>query len=174
MVRGEKILAVGTIGSTTRWFEGVPCQFGRQTLTLVDSPGVGEVYTDAAYNSGIEDWFSSNHYSVACILLVLQADTKAHSDDKRLLDSLSYIARKPVIIALNQTDKISPIREDFGSTEWDTEKLSGSEKSRNIIEKIEEIARQFEHPPDRIIPVAAEPSALFNRSGLVRAIQAIA
>jgi small GTP-binding protein len=174
MLRGEQVLEVGVIGSTTRWIEGVPCCFDNQKVTLVDSPGVGEAYTNDEYNRGIEEWFAKSSGSVACILLVIQADSKAHSEDKRLLDSLVCISVKPIIIALNQSDKITPIRESFTCDDWETDTLSRSEKGRHITDKIAETARQFGylHDPIHIVPVASASGAYFNRTAMIRTIKA--
>lgn len=136
MLKGENILAVGHIGSTTRWLEGVPVNLGLRTVTFVDSPGIGEAFTSLEYHNGIMGWFSRNHHQVRCILLVLQSDSKAHADDKRLLDSLRTVSFKPFIIALNHADKIKPIRKRFICDHWEEERKCISPKSLNIMEKI--------------------------------------
>lgn len=81
MINNNEELAVGTIGSTTRWMEGVKTQVGPKIITLVDSPGIGEAFTALDYHYGVVDWYSKNHSSVVAILLVIQADAKAHADD---------------------------------------------------------------------------------------------
>ncbi len=173
MIRGKPVLNVGDIDSTTRWIEGVLCQVGAQTMTLVDSPGIGEISTHTDYKSGIENWFTDNRTSIKCIILVVQADSKGHSDDKKLLDSLVNIAQKPVIIAINQVDKIRPVRQVFTSCDWYTESNLGSAKSQRITEKIDEVFRQFgrSYQQIHILPIVSEPGYLFNRNELIQILQ---
>ena len=172
MLKEEDVLPTGDIGSTTRWLEGVSVDLGQRTVTFVDSPGIGEALTDSDYHDGIEEWFSKNHFRVRCLLLVLQADSNAHADDKRLVDALQVVFRKPLIIALNQVDKIKPVRAEFACECWEEEQKRSSPKSRNVKEKISEVARQFALPADNglIAPVVAETGFRFNRAGLVQKI----
>ena len=172
MLKGKNDLPIGTTGSTTRWLHGVQVDLGLRTVTFVDSPGIGEALTDLDYHNGIREWFSKNGSQVRCLLLVLQADSKAHADDKRLVDALQAISRKPLIIALNQVDKIKPVRAEFACECWEEEQKRTSPKSRNVREKIKEMARQFALPTDNglIAPVVAEAGFGFNRTGLAQKI----
>ena len=172
MLKEEDVLPTGDIGSTTRYLEGVSVDLGPRAVTFVDSPGIGEALTDSDYHNGIKEWFSKNSSRVRCLLLVLQADAKAHADDKRLADALQAISRKPLIIALNQVDKIKPVRAEFACECWEEEQKRSSPKSRNVGEKISEVARQFALPTDNglIAPVVAETGFGFNRAGLVQKI----
>ena len=106
--------------------------------------------------------------------MVLQADSKAHADDKRLVDALQGVSRKPLIIALNQVDKVKPVREVFAYESWEKEQQRTSLKNRHIREKINEVARQFGLPGEsrRIVPVVSEAGYEFNRTGLVQVIRA--
>ena len=175
MLKGQPVLQTGVTASTTRWLEGVPVYLGPGTATFVDSPGIGEALTSSDYHDGIKKWFSQNLHKIRCLLLVLQADSKAHADDKRLVDALRSISRKPLIIALNQVDKIKPVREEFAYESWEEEQKRALPKDRNIREKIKEVARQFGLPSDngRIIPVVSEAGFKFNRAGLVQVIRTI-
>lgn len=172
MLKEEDVLPTGDIGSTTRHLEGVSVDLGPRTATFVDSPGIGEALTDSDYHDGIKEWFSKNHSQVRCLLLVLQADSKAHADDKRLVDDLQLVSRKPLIIALNQVDKIKPVRAEFACECWEEEQKRSSPKIRNVKEKINEVARQFALPTNNglIAPVVAETGFRFNRAGLVQKI----
>ena len=172
MLKEENVLPTGDIGSTTRYLEGVSVDLGLRTMTFVDSPGIGEALTNSDYHDGIKEWFSKNHSQVRCLLLVLQADSKAHADDKRLVDALQVVSRKPLIIALNQVDKIKPVRTEFSCDCWEEEQKRSSPKSRSVREKINEVARQFALPTDNglIAPVVAENGFRFNRTGLVQKI----
>ena len=174
MLKGESSLPTGDIGSTTRWLEGVPVDLGPRTVTFVDSPGIGEAVTNSDYHDGIKDWFSQNRHKVRCLLLVLQADSKAHADDRRLVDALRSVSRKPLIIALNQVDKVKPVREEFAYESWEKEQKRALPKGRNIRENVNEVARQFGLPSDdgRIVPIGSEAGFEFNRTGLVQVIRA--
>ena len=169
---GQDVLLTGVTASTTRWLEGVPVDLGPRTVTFVDSPGIGEALTSSEYHDGIQNWFSQNRHQVRCLLLVLQADTKAHADDKRLVDALQEVSRKPLIIALNQVDKVKPVREVFAYERWEEEHQRASLKNRHVREKINEVARQFGLPDDnrRIVPVVSEAGFEFNRTALVQVI----
>ena len=187
MLKEEDMLPTGAIGSTTRWLEGVSVDLGPRTVTFVDSPGIGETLTDSDYHNGIKEWFSKNHSQVRCLLLVLQADSKAHADDKRLVDALQLVSRKPLIIALNQVDKIKPIRAGFSCECWEEEQKRSSPKSRNVREKINEVARsglknrkgvafaQYRQPPERlsgIFETASRQFALPADNGLIAPVVA--
>jgi hypothetical protein len=80
-----------------------------------------------------------------------------------------------LLIALNQADKIKPIRESFYSDDWENEQRRSSVKADNVREKISEIQNQFGSNGHtiQVVPVASEPGAYFNRSGLVKTIQAV-
>ena len=175
MLKGKYVLPTGVTASTTRWLEGVPVDLGPRTATLVDSPGIGEALTSSEYHDGIKNWFSQNRRKVRCLLLVLQADSKAHADDRRLVDALRSVSRKPLIIALNQVDKVKPVRKRFTYESWEKEQKRGTSKNQHVREKINEVARQFGLPGDngRIIPVVSEAGFKFNRTGLVQVIRTI-
>ena len=174
MLKGQHVLPTGVTASTTRWLEGVSVNLGQRTVTFVDSPGIGEALTSSEYHDGIKNWFSQNRHKVRCLLLVLQADSKAHADDKRLVDALNSVSRKPLIIALNQVDKVKPVREEFAYASWEEEQKRALPKDRNIREKVNEVARQFSLPGDngRIVPIVSEAEFEFNRTGLVQVIRA--
>ena len=172
LIKEEDILPTGDVGSTTRRLEGVSVDLGRSSVTFVDSPGIGEVLTNSDYHAGIKEWFSRHSSQVRCLLLVLQADSKAHADDKRLVDALRSASSTPLIIVLNHADKIKPVREKFVCQDWQDEQRYASPKSRNVLEKIEVVRRQFERSNNgiRILPVVSERAFEFNRQGLVQVI----
>ena len=136
---------------------------------------IQEALTSSEYHDGIKSWFSQNRHKVRCLLLVLQADAKAHADDKRLVDALRSVSRKPLIIALNQVDKVKPAREEFAYESWEEEQQRASLKNRHVREKINEVARQFGLPCDNgsIVPVVSEAEFKFNRTGLVQVVHTI-
>ena len=95
VVTRETVKVAYGIGKAAKKYfkgQGVPVDFGLSTLTFVDSPGIGEALTDSDYHHGIQGWFSENHSQVRCLLLVLQADSNAHADDKRLVDALRSVS----------------------------------------------------------------------------------
>ena len=172
-LKGQDVLPTGVTASTTRWLEGVSVDLGPSTITFVDSPGIGEALTSSEYHDGIKSWFSQNRHKVRCLLLVLQADTKAHVDDKRLVDALQGVSRKPLVIALNQVDKVKPVREAFAYESWEEEQHRASLKNRHVREKIDEVARQFGLPGEsrRIVPVVSEAGDEFCMTELVQVIR---
>ncbi len=173
-LKGQDVLPTGVTASATRWLEGVPVDLGPRTVTFVDSPGIGEALTSSEYHDGIKNWFSQNRHRVRCLLLVLQADSKAHADDKRLVDALRSVSRKPLIIALNQVDRVKPVREEFAYESWEKERKRTSLKNQHVREKINEVDRQFDLPGDSscIVPFVSEAGFEFNRTGLIQAIRA--
>ena len=175
MVKGERVVDVGHINSTTKWLEGVPAFLETSRVVFVDTPGIGEAFTSEDYHAGILDWYERNVETVTTILLVIQADAKAHADDRRLLDALRVVpVRKRVIIALNQVDKVMPVRRRFVSEDWETESRradANSEKIANIEEKIVLLRDdQFKKVCDAVIPVVCEPGYYFNHRALISAL----
>jgi predicted GTPase len=174
MLKGQRLLPVGDVGSTTRWLEGVPLRLNGQSVTFVDSPGVGEAFTDADYSKGILEWYWRNAFTARCFVLVLQADAKAHADDGRLIEALRVIADKPLLIVLNQVDKIKPARETIADDSWATYRAKGTAKSRHIDQKMRLVAEQFRRPGMilSLVPVVSESGHFFSREQILRILLA--
>lgn len=161
MLKREDVLPTGTTGSTTRCLHGIPVELGSRTMTFVDSPGIGEVGTDVGYTNGIKRWYSHNRDKIKGVVLVLQADSKAYADEKKLISSLLSISSKPTLIALNHADKMKPVR---GSLK---------ERAKNIKKKIRLVAEQFDpiYSDKDIVPTVAEAGFEFNRDAIIKAIR---
>lgn len=170
MLSGRDVLAVGPVASTTRWLEGVRVEVGRREVLFVDTPGYGEAYTADDYATRLINWVAKHRQSIEMILLVLQADAKAHADDHRILHQVRGTnGHIPVMIVLNQVDKVLPTRQPFASPTWADERKKRSLKSRHVTEKIDEVRRQFDLGPDQIEPSVSVDHA-FNRRRLLTLI----
>jgi|GEM_PF-5804543 len=170
MLHGKPVLATGPVASTTRWVEGVRTKVGHREVVLVDTPGYGEVLTAEQYADGLAHWLNRHHDEVSLIVLVIQADAKAHAEDKRILARLVQSkSNVPVVLVLTQVDKLFPVREPLRGRDWSPCKRSTSLKSKHIAEKIEEICKQFGIGEGSVAPSAADGIA-FNRKKLLQLI----
>jgi len=171
MLHGKPVLAVGPIASTTRWIEGVRVGLGGREVVLVDTPGYGEVLTAGEYASGLRNWLRKHKSDISLVLLVIQADSKAHAEDKRILAQIvGDNPLVPVLIVLSQVDKLLPVRADLEGREWSPRRRSASLKSRHIDEKVREICEQFEFKEKSVSPASADGTP-FNRRTLLKLIQ---
>jgi small GTP-binding protein len=169
MLTGQSALEVGAISSTTRWVEGAPVAIGSGKIILVDTPGYGEAFTAANYRLRLSNWIKEKRSSVKLIVLVLQADTKAHAEDYEIVQQLNRIIAVPVLIVLNQVDKIMPTREPLERTDWESESVRDTQKTRLIAEKIEEVSRQFQIDFRYVMPSIAIDGG-FNATALRDAV----
>lgn len=142
---GQKINAVNTVESTTRSFSSQTFQLDPQTkIIITDSPGYGEVGYDDAYAREVVVEAAKAHI----VALVLKADEKGYARDLAIVGSASkdpaFSIEKPLLIALNQVDKVKPSREWSPPYELDTAiGASDSEKVRNMKEKLALVRQQF-------------------------------
>lgn len=141
---GEKLQAVNTIESTTRKFATHECEMDGTTILITDSPGYGEVGHDERYSKGVVAEAKTTH----AVTLVLKADEKGYERDLRIIESASkdpdFSLEKPLLIALNQIDKIKPSREWNPPYEWEAPLDDNDpEKVRNIKKKIALVKNQF-------------------------------
>ena len=142
---GEKLQAVNTIESTTREFATHECEIDGTTILITDSPGYGEVGHDERYSKGVVAEAKTAH----AVTLVLKADEKGYERDRRIIGSASkdpdFFLEKPLLIALNQIDKIKPSREWNPPYGWEAPLAENeTEKARNIKEKVALVKNQFE------------------------------
>lgn len=141
---GEKLQAVNTIQSTTRQFSTHEYEIEGTNILITDSPGYGEVDHDEQYSKDVVDEAKTAHAAT----LVLKADEKGYERDRRIIGSASkdpdFSLEKPLLIAVNQIDKIKPSREWNPPYEWEAPPLDDdSEKVRNIKEKVALVKDQF-------------------------------
>ena len=102
LLHGAPAVSVAEIASATRALEAISCQLGARAVTLVDSPGVGEVGTHADYEAALCRWYEGNAERISAVVLVIQADAKAHADDKRLLEALLGRCERPLLIVVRK------------------------------------------------------------------------
>ena len=157
---GEKIRAVNTIQSTTRKFSTHEYEIAGTKILITDSPGYGEVGYDEQYSKAVVDEAETAHAAT----LVLKADEKGYERDRRIIGSASkdpdFSLEKPLLIALNQIDKLKP-REWNPPYEWEAPpRDDNSEKARNIKEKVALVKDQFRAAIGRretiIVPTMAD------------------
>lgn len=162
---GERIHAVNPVASTTRDFNS--CQYEvspGNSILITDTPGYGEVSYDEEYSRNIVREAAGAH----AVLLVLKADDKGYERDLKLIALAGrdpeFALGKPLLIVLNQIDKLPPIRE------WNPpyslsapDNGADGEKARNIKEKISLVRGQFHSilagRNSTIMPTMAEPGA---------------
>lgn len=170
MLHGNSVLATGSVASTTRWVEGARTMVGGREAVLVDTPGYGEVLTAKQYADRLAHWFNRHRGEISLVVLVIQADAKAHAEDKRILTRLlKGNANLPFVLVLTQVDKLPPVREPLRGKSWSPRSRSASLKNKHIAEKIEEICAQFCVGKGYVAPAAAEGLA-FNRNKLLKLI----
>ena len=141
---GEKLREVKTIVSTTREFATHEYEIEGTKILITDSPGYGEVGYDEQYSKKVVTEAENCH----AVTLVLKADVKHYKKDLQIIGSASkdsdFSLEKPLLIALNQIDKIKPSREWNPPYEWETPpRDDDAEKVRNIKEKVALVKEQF-------------------------------
>lgn len=141
---GKKISPVNTVASTTREFSTHSYDLNGTTINITDSPGYGEVGNDEEYSDQVANESGAHHV----IVLVLKSDEKGYERDlhvvKRVSEGLPL--EKPILVVLNQIDKVKPSRE-WEPRSYNLDDPPGpdeSHKLRNIREKISLVRDQFQ------------------------------
>jgi small GTP-binding protein len=167
---GKKVHAANPVASTTRLFSTTAMSLdnGESTATVLitDSPGYGEVGHDEEYAKQVVQEAKSAHL----IMLVLKGDERGYSRDlsimKQVASDPDFDIQKPVIIAINQIDKIRPSREwnppySLGKTGPTVTTPQRLEKIQNIKAKKalvqEQFATAFKGVQPTVVPIMAEP-----------------
>ena len=157
---GQKKSPVNTVASTTRDFSTHSYDLNGTTIDITDSPGYGEAGHDEEYSDQVVSESGGHHV----IVLVLKSDEKGYERDLRVIKRLSegLPLEKPILVVLNQIDKVKPSRE------WDPRSYNlndppgpdESHKLRNMREKISLVRDQFQRAcGDRrliIVPTMAD------------------
>jgi predicted GTPase len=130
-----------------------------------------EAFTHEKYTSALTGWYARNHGLVRCLVLVLQADSKAYAEDEHLLTGLRSLADKPVVLVLNQVDTLPPVDDAITALSWRSGFPPGSAKGASIREKISLTASQFNHPVDDVVPLIARAGNDFNRCEVIERIE---
>lgn len=143
---GKDLQKVGHVESTTRDFktQQYADETGSTALTLTDSPGYGEVGRDEEYSREVVEVSRKAHV----IILVLKADEKGYQRDIDILSKVftntEFNKEKPLIIVLNQVDKLPPTREWSPPYDFKTPvSATDTDKVRHIKEKIRVVREQF-------------------------------
>ena len=144
VIFGKKLQEVNTIVSTTRKFTTHEYEMDGTTILITDSPGYGEIGHDEQYSRQVVTEAETSH----AVTLVLKADEKGYERDRRIIGDAGrdpdFSLEKPLLIALNQIDKVKPTREWNPPYEWETPPVYGdTEKVRNIKEKVSLVKSQF-------------------------------
>ena len=140
----KKLQAVNTTESTTRKFTTHEYAMDGTTILITDSPGYGEIGHDEQYSRQVVTEAETAH----AVTLVLKADENGYERDRRIIGNAGrdpdFFLEKPLLIALNQIDKVKPTREWNPPYEWETPPSdSDREKVRNIKEKVSLVKSQF-------------------------------
>jgi len=133
------------VESTTRIFSTTKYQASQKNEILItDSPGYGEVGHDEEYSQAIVTESRKCHV----IILVLKADEKGYQRDLDIITEVfanpEFDQEKPLIIALNQIDKLPPVRDweppfDLNEPIDDNDSV----KVKNIKAKLQLVREQF-------------------------------
>jgi len=170
MLHGTTVLTVAPVASTTRWIEGVRFELGHSSAVLVDTPGYGEFMTAEDYASGLTHWVRKHKSEIGVVLMVIQADSKAHAEDKRILAGIvKEIPNASALVVLSQVDKLLPVRQPLDGPDWKPKKRNTTLKEKHITEKIKVVCEQFGIMSSCIVPAAADEYA-FNRKQLLKCI----
>ena len=159
---GRKLRPVKTTVSTTREFATHEYEIEGTKILITDSPGYGEIGYDEQYTQAVVDEAKTVH----AVTLVLKADENGYERDRQIIGDAGrdrdFSLEKPLLIALNQIDKIKPTREWNPPYEWETPPLdSDTEKVRNIKEKVALVKDQFKAVIGRretiVMPTMSDP-----------------
>ena len=164
---------VSDVKSTTRAFSTKRyTASGNNPILITDSPGYGEVGHDEEYSRMVVNESRKCHV----IILVLKADEKGYQRDLDILTAVfsspEFDQEKPLLIALNQIDKLPPVRE------WAPPYALGgpddsddSEKAKNIKAKLQLVREQFRSLGGRLAPLV-DPVMSEPREGTPFGIEA--
>ena len=139
----KKLQEVGPTKSTTRKFATHKYVMDGTTILITDSPGYGEIGHDKQYSGQVITEAKTAH----AVTLVLKADEKGYERDRQIIGDAGkdpdFSLEKPLLIALNQIDKLKP-RGWNPPYEWEAPpRDDDSEKVRNIREKVALVKDQF-------------------------------
>ncbi len=151
---GMDVAPISDVRSCTRDIQNVFVDIGgNKSIILVDVPGVGE---NKAYDVEYERLYKTLLPELDILLWVIKADDRALSIDEEFFSTIvkPYLSQdRPVIIVLNQVDKIEPF------SEWDYEyNLPSTKQLENILHKVSDTSVFFNLQPSKIIPVSAYKS----------------
>lgn len=177
---GRDLYKVGHVVPTTRDTQAEVKRLARGSITLIDVPGVGEdVRKKDEYeklylsllDKGYQHENGGRFHPLDAVVWVLRADDRAFEVDTAFLRAAVWPActdamKRRFVVALNQADKIEPLRGTGGWNEQAAE--PGTEQVKNLELKRRDVARQFELPLAQVVTYSANER--WNLSGLFEAI----
>lgn len=176
---GAETFKVDDVAACTREIQVEDLELPDKSLTLVDVPGVGEneKYTQAykrlyrtILTEGVKDK-KGNVRQPDAVVFIFKADDRALQTELEcyqdvLKNNLNDTQLARVVLAINQADKIEPIRGDGG---WDVELARpGTRQLENIDRKRNAIARAFGIETNLVIDYSA--GELYNLDRLLERI----
>lgn len=137
---GMDVAPISDVRSCTRDIQNVFVDIGGdKSIILVDVPGVGE---NKAYDVEYERLYKMLLPELDILLWVIKADDRALSIDEEFFSTIvkPYLSQdRPVIIVLNQVDKIEPFSErDYEYNRPSTKQLE------NILNKVSDTSVFFD------------------------------
>ena len=164
---GTDMFKVDDVSACTREIQVEDLELPDKSLTLVDVPGVGEnqTYTEE-YKKALSSHSArmvlkikkGNTRQPDAVVFIFKADDRALQTDLEcfqevLKQGLRRDQLPRVVLAINQADKIEPIRGDGG---WDDElNRPGTRQLENIDRKKSSIARAFDVESNLVIDYSA-------------------
>jgi small GTP-binding protein len=147
---GQDICKINDVKACTRDPKKILANISGKGITLMDVPGVGEsIERDEEY----AELYANLLPELDLCLWVLKADDRAlASEEKFYRDIVTPHLQegKPFLFALNQVDKIEPVRD------WDEEnKKPGNKQEANIDVKKADVSHTFNRRITEVIPVSA-------------------
>lgn len=147
---GSDAAKIDDVKGCTRKPQEILLTFGNdKNITLVDVPGVGEnIERDAEYL----DLYKSLLPRLDLLVWVVKADDRALSvDESVMLKELKpMLDGKPFVVAINQVDRLNPLRE------WDSvSNQPGNQQKKSIEEKTNIVAEFFSLKLEQVIAVSA-------------------
>jgi len=147
---GQSICEINDVKACTRDPKDILANISGKGLTLMDVPGVGEsIERDEEY----AELYAKLLPELDLCLWVLKADDRAFSSDEKFYRDIvmpHLQEGKPFLFALNQVDKIEPVRD------WDDEnKKPGNKQEANIEVKKSVVSHIFNRRITEVIPISA-------------------
>ena len=147
---GQDICEINDVKACTRDPKTILAKISGKGITLMDVPGVGEsIERDEEY----AELYAKLLPELDLCLWVLKADDRAYSSDEKFYRDIvtpHLQEGKPFLFALNQVDKIEPVRD------WDeANKKPGNKQEVNIDVKKADVSSIFNRRITEVIPVSA-------------------
>lgn len=147
---GEEIAEVSDVDACTREPEEFLLSLDEESqITLVDVPGVGE---NRERDIEYANLYKKLLPKLDLVIWVLKADDRAYSTEETFYEDVVSpgLGNSPFLIALNQVDKIKPLRE------WNLEmNRPGPNQHENITKKVSSVSDTFGVPSSDVVPISS-------------------